>query len=586
VGPRGAGYDAIVRQLEFRLPLSLALVGACLLLLAADAGAVVATPDTAATHDYLLARYEYTQALVAGASASIKSVTALEGQLAAECPGVLSGAPKEGPGEPTSSTARQSGERERSEQQLSTLREELDAGLHAASMSANLGAFQTFEAKVSPLQWSNPAVAALLHWDLAEASRRDARPAPEICPDMKAWAASSYHRLSPASAAFRTAEMQAGESAPAGSLSRFLEPYEDASDRALIASSKRLLLSLSKTYAASRAASQEHLMRTLGLPENIFEEQENGKLLGEGRTASGERFIVRLELPGPSGEHCRLPVDVEFRRSDGSGGGSGTCLTTRRTRVFPSGCSGEVTDMELGVPASVVRVRLTLRGGRRITSRVVHVSRRDGGPAGIYVQAVSGYRHYPLSLTELDRNGQIVRVVAFPAGQRCHREPDHIGPTFVGLVRGTAPGGEPFSITGTLVHFGRGQTDFSVGLEAGTRGGVADEGESESSESRRSFGTSLRTECVAHPFTAVYGILSPPGTSVFVLSAGSLVPLTKVTLAANLHAAGPLFYGVFATSPAELVVKRADGTTLYTESLVTRAREAVEFCEGYAEPAG
>ena len=52
----------------------------------------------------------------------------------------------------------------------------------------------------------------------------------------------------------------------------------------------------------------------------------------------------------------------------------------------------------------------------------------------------------------------------------------------------------------------------------------------------------------------------------------------------RLNAGGPLFYGVFATTPTELVVERADGSTLYTESLAVKAKEEAEYCEGYAEP--
>jgi hypothetical protein len=62
------------------------------------------------------------------------------------------------------------------------------------------------------------------------------------------------------------------------------------------------------------------------------------------------------------------------------------------------------------------------------------------------------------------------------------------------------------------------------------------------------------------------------------------VPLTKVELAATLHAEGPLFYGVFATPPTEIVVERADGSVLHSESLAAKAAEETEFCEGYAEP--
>ena len=45
-----------------------------------------------------------------------------------------------------------------------------------------------------------------------------------------------------------------------------------------------------------------------------------------------------------------------------------------------------------------------------------------------------------------------------------------------------------------------------------------------------------------------------------------------------------LVYGVFAVAPTELVIRRADGRTVYSESLAQRVAENTEFCEGFAEP--
>jgi hypothetical protein len=66
-------------------------------------------------------------------------------------------------------------------------------------------------------------------------------------------------------------------------------------------------------------------------------------------------------------------------------------------------------------------------------------------------------------------------------------------------------------------------------------------------------------------------------------TATGLVPLVKVPIARRWHARGSLFYGVFPTFPAELIVRRANGTTLSHESLATKAREEAQYCEGYGE---
>jgi hypothetical protein len=93
----------------------------------------------------------------------------------------------------------------------------------------------------------------------------------------------------------------------------------------------------------------------------------------------------------------------------------------------------------------------------------------------------------------------------------------------------------------------------------------------------------LSTECGPHPYSLLDGILAPPGAAVLARVPAGLAPLTKVELAASMNAGGPLFYGVYATPPSEIVVERSDGSILYTESLAAKATEETEFCEGYAE---
>jgi hypothetical protein len=566
-----------------------------LALLPGAAGAATPTPaDRAATRSYLVADYEYAGALVANAHASIAAVDTFTQGLTAECRGVLSGAPSdESHEDPASRSARQQGEDERSEQQFSTIDSQVGDELFANIYSPDRTAMATFDARVSQLRWSDPRIATLVRSEAGLEAAGEAGAGPQLCADMRFWAASGYRTLSPASRAFEAEQEARLHNVAAGTVQTLLAPYLSSSDRALLRRTKSRLTHFGELLDSSTAVrdGDQSILHNLGLPESRFEEDERGPVLGSGRTASGEKFVVRLDRP-PSGERCRVAVTVDITKPNGSGGGSGGCISARPGRAIQSSCNESVTSVTLAVTAAVTKVRLLLGSGRTITSRVLRVPRRDGGPLGIYVQAVRGYENFPVSFTELDRNGRTVRVVRFPARQRCRREPkaDRAGPTFVTLVHGTAPGGEPFAIQGTLVHFGRGQTNFSVALEQ-PPGVVSDEEsqhtfavEPSSVTLPPAFETSLRTECTAHRYTAVFGILSPPGAAVLARTAEGLVPLTKLVLSAKLHAPGPLFYGVFATAPTELVIQRSDGTTLYSESLVGKAREGVEFCEGYDEP--
>ena len=227
------------------------------------------------------------------------------------------------------------------------------------------------------------------------------------------------------------------------------------------------------------------------------------------------------------------------------------------------------------------RARVRFSDGRPVTVSVVQVPAKDGGPAGVFIDAFRGYSHHPVSVQELSRDGRVLRTVS-SSRVRCREEPaaDAPGPPqFVNLATVTAPSGEPLTISGTLHRF-RGQTEFFLGPQTGIRNSEARE---EHGKPKKQFQWDLSTECAPHTYSLLDGILLPPGATVLVRTPAGLAPLTKVELAASMHAEGPLFYGVYTTPPTEIVVEGSDGSVLYTESLAAKATEETEFCEGYAE---
>jgi hypothetical protein len=218
--------------------------------------------------------------------------------------------------------------------------------------------------------------------------------------------------------------------------------------------------------------------------------------------------------------------------------------------------------------------------GRTVTVSVLQIPAKDGGPAGVFIDAFRGYNPYPVLVQEQSRDGMVVRTVNL-GRMRCMQESaaDAPGPPEpVNLATVTAPSGEHLTISGILHRF-RGQTEFFLGPQPGMRN--SEEGK-ESAEPKQ-FQWDLSTECAPHPYSLLDGILLPPGTSVLVRTPTGLAPLTKVELPASVPAGGPLFYGVFVTPPTEIVVERSDGSVLYTEGLAAKATEETEFCEGYAE---
>jgi hypothetical protein len=543
--------------------------------------------DTAATGAYLRADYELNRAFLKNAEASDAALSTLAKMIASGCPGVLAGAPNEEV-DPSSFTPRVRGERQRAELQLQTIQEELQQTIVAALDQPNKAAIEAFAAQVASLDWSDPTIAAVVRFNAASAQKA-LTPVPQVCADMRLWAQSGYHTLSPASLAFKAAEeARATMPSPTGSIKSLLRPYEDAKQRALVRATEALR---SKTREALEVANSRDktLERALGVPENEPEAAENEKVLGHGNTEAGESFVVRQESSrAHPGESCPRSVSVDLTSTSAngrssSGSGSSVCLSDR-SHLPPTGCGGDgVWSITAPVPASVWSVRLTLSSGRTLTSKVVRIPAREGGPGGVYVQSLRPHTPHPVSFTELDRHGRVVRVVKLPDFP-CEAEGgSNEGPTLVPLAHGSTPGGEPFSIQGVLVHASRHQTFFTLELDTDAN---MTEGQTEAAiRATRpgAFGWSLATACPPHPFSIIYGTLAAPGASVSALTPEGLIPLTEVQLAVNLPAGGPLFYGAFSAAPTELVIKGANSEPLYTENVVTKAQEGREYCEGFGE---
>ena len=210
----------------------------------------------------------------------------------------------------------------------------------------------------------------------------------------------------------------------------------------------------------------------------------------------------------------------------------------------------------------------------------------------MYAQALRGYSPYVESLTELDAREHAVRVVQFGGYERCHSEPRRASkrPTIVTLAHGTTPDGASFTIKGFFSSYGHNETFDSLLVltsDYGDRvdeegGGILEVGHEP--RKPRAFPWSVTDNCPPREYVILDGILAVPGDTVLARTAAGLAPLTKVPIARHLRSRGPLVYGVFTAFPTELIVKRRDGRTLYTESLAGRARQRSEFCEGYAEP--
>ncbi len=570
-----------------------ALVLAFAALCGSAPAAVASSSDAQATHAYLIAQYRLLTTLLHEATAARGAESATAAQIARECPGVVSGMPQEQSLRPfPSPPPRVRGENARLTQQKQTIEGELDAVVDRPGENLDRPAEEVYAAEVRQLSWSNPAIASVLGAETATRLEAVSAPTPSFCADARAWAQSGYRALSAASREF-AASRAARRSADRGeerSLTTLLKPYEGASDRALIRKTKIVESKLvASTYAAVQAVFR--LDRTVGFPQ-IGNREPKRTVVGHGRTAAGTRFQVSTESGGLfDGRGCHRSTSVYYSRPGApealiqGGPNNPICLSPPQYRRPTLFCEVGIETIQTAVPASVRSARLVLADGQRVESRVTRISRRDGGPTGIYAQEIRGSTSHAVSLVELNAGGGVVLTLKLPRYRCVRRRGESEGLLTVNnLAGGRTPEGEPFTISA----FGSLNTDPSniltpfLSIDTGINPEI---NEPELGlGARKAFPWSLSIGCAPHPYAILYGLLAPPGTSVVAQTPQGAIALNLVPIEPRLHAKGPLVYGVFSALPSELTVLGTNGSTVYTENLQTKATEAAQFCEGYAEP--
>jgi hypothetical protein len=561
--------------------------------------------DAAATAAYLAALYAQTQAVVANLPASTAAFEGLAARIGGECPGVLAGAP--GTALPSfgadRESARERGEHARERDQWSELDAELSLALDSALSQPDQQAVSAFASAVGPLRWSNPAIAQAVQLELAQFEELLAV-TPDVCADMRAWVASGYRTLSAGTREFRArreaADRRDVHEQPVIFL---LAPYESAADKALLHRTDQLQsqgIGSLKTLARTRAS----LRQTLGLTrprvgqaiETVSRPATRSIAIAHGRTAAGGRYSVLVEQPlrGHSGAAPRGCVSVTVTEHHGifTPGRSGGCYS--RSHVHGGGsvnCNEGQLSIHAQTDPRARTVSLRLSDGRRIVSRVALVPARLGGPVGLYYQVVRGPSPIPVSLTELDAHGAVLRVVKLPRIVECTRHPLKYLPRGVRtLVHETVPQGPSFAIVGEAYRFlGRLYFNLKVNVESAS--------ETEFSASSDTsvffafhgkphpFSPQFETTCKPHPYEIVYGLLRAPRDTVLARStSGALDPLRQLAIPAGMHAHGALVYGALATAPTALIVRAPSGATVATQKLEGIATEAFETCQGEAEP--
>jgi hypothetical protein len=594
-----------------------AILAAALLAPGAAVASVRVTPqDRSSTRMLLEAQYAYDQARVASAPAATAAVEQFAGRLGGECPGVLAGAPHETFGtifESAPRSPRQTGEANRESRQWNDLRAELSHAFALQLLEPARQAALAYVRAVGPLRWSSGALTALEHTGVADLEWELQSTPPNVCADMRAWTGSGYKTLSPASKTLRgeTAAItksflrlvhQLAGGLGSLSLHSYEGPREKALARRLVVTEREWSTSLKGIEAVSKT-----LESTLGVTSKEAEPHggppKGAIVIAHGTTAIGSSYTIWLEpkrpASGPRAAQCRLGVGVEETEASPKTGkvigfgrsSSEFCLSRSHPEAPFVSCREGLVTIEAQTLPGARTVRLHLSDGRQITSPVAIVPTSLGGPAGFYYQVVRGPSPIPVSLTELDAHGGVLRSVRLPRTERCTRpSPGPLVDESRTIVSGSLPQGPSFSISGERSGF-RNEVHFQLSVEVDTEeassgitsfsGGAGSSGQKSSP-----FTLEIHTGCQPHEYAILYGVLTAPGDTVLVRVSGSLRPLRRVRIPASLHAHGVLAYIALPSLPSELLVRTPAGRTILTEKLTRRAREARETCEGEAEGPG
>lgn len=227
--------------------LAIALVVGAFGLVSVGAGLVPASAaaspqDVTSTHAYLEANYAVLHSVVSGWPADEAKVKALDQKIHGECPSA-------GAGSPQSEEA----------QKLST---EVVGALWATVYDANAKAIQRFVKTVGSLRWSNASITHGVRHYTQGLREMVALQVPNLCGDVRSWSAVGF-KAAPASTEQFDRHVEAIEVKEPSQ--RLLAPYEQASDKGLVARVAHLAMRYSELEFSRGQSDWNMLLETLAL---------------------------------------------------------------------------------------------------------------------------------------------------------------------------------------------------------------------------------------------------------------------------------------------------------------------------------
>jgi hypothetical protein len=281
-------------------------------------------------------------------------------------------------------------------------------------------------------------------------------------------------------------------------------------------------------------------------------------IIGRGRTAAGTTFVATAQPI----EGCQTNIDI---REGGKIGQLSLCYSQFQSPPEAAAiCLLGSIVIHMRVSEATHNVRLTMSDGKTVTSPVMVVPQRLGGPATLYYQVVRGAASIPTALTELDRRNQPLSTVRVPGVIGCSKQSvKHLPDSEGMLAKEIGPGGTEFTIT-TKDEPSR--TEFGSLRMTSTQSG---------STTTIGFGAlrlALPLEweiahiCKPYPYAVVYGLL-PARDRVFVGSGHKYNALSRVAIPSSVRPRTVLVFGIVRGAPSNLIVRADAGRTLVTQNI-------------------
>jgi hypothetical protein len=365
---------------------------------------------------YLTAELTLLRNVLAAVPVAVKSAQARGAQIEAECTNVLAASPA---ASVLAANAPLPKQLRAQAEQLKELEDELSEAVDAATASSEQAAFNNLLQVLRTLHWRNRKLARATRTSIA-VLERPTREIPDVCADMRSWVNSGYQALSPETKAFLapTREQSSDASGLPPLVRAIVAKQGDRFERALVRHSATVANRIGDAYDPLTTITQK-LETAVGLDASATGPPPAAVPIGRGTTVAGTKFLAKVT---PAVKLC-LP-SVSITETDGplvtSFGGETCTISTVVPAEQSVRCDVGLLKVQARVLPAARSVRLTLSNGQTVDSPVLLIPANvAGAPGGFYYQAVRGPSPIPVSLTELDAEGQTLTELPLRAVQRC-----------------------------------------------------------------------------------------------------------------------------------------------------------------------